>query len=1202
MEKGRVFKKLKKVLIAMVATIVIVFSMPIKAKATVAEDLVDLLLKIPDGVMWMGNVFLSGRASSESSEKINLKGMHLGNADEGHIYNFYITPYDIFSNGRIRTERDATGRVYQYKVLPIFNANFFKDTSDQHLMNENMKGVKTEDGSTQTVVLTSGSKSSTGSISLSSTDPNDSADVLRPAISNVYKYLRNLAIVVMMLVLMYIGIRIIISSAATEQSKYKQMLIDWIVGLCLLFVMHYIMSFIMNVTDIIVDMLVADETQAYYIGLDELGAAEGSWGGIGEEWYEFFDDYHDINFINSHLALRAQNDAGELIQAKNDSQAWGWIVNSIGWYAKFLINPVNTTINTAADAFNGSGSQLNAKYFEYTYNWEDWEDKLRSTDTKTDYSAEGKQYVSGEGLEITQDAIYHRTYDSNGNLVIATAKDRLIHLGNAHSDWGNNGDVTLNAIITQDGDRKDGRIPWYRHVCIYRGNILEYTRTISSFGRKYVHIYDDNSSTGFTSENDSFMFSAGNAILYLALVIETIMFVFIYFKRLLQLSFLTMIAPLVAFMYPLDKVGDGKAQAFNTWFRDYLFTALLQPFHLLLYTVFITAAIELTQKNIIYALAVYAFMIPAEKYFKKILGFEKSSAASGSGLAGAAGGLLAMRGFDRLTGLGPHGRGGKGGSGNGRTRIRIPRRSAGGSGSGGAPISSGTGGSGTGGAGTAGSRRRFFGGAARTAAGGATGGAGGVFTGRRRAGNAPNASGDGQGNKQGGIFGRTIRGVASRGLTGGKYSSLRNLNNDERRRAIGGAIGGALGRGALKTAGGVAGAAVLGTGGAIVGAATALATGDASKFFQVTGTGLVAGARRGSALGGGVASGIGGLVQDAQAYRAASEQSYADRVLAEEGIKKFSDNGVMLNEDQDFLTRGVSPYKDLNGDVEKLKPYQEALDQQRVQLQDEKIADYMDKNNLTEADWEEKRRLVEKTNDEIANDLRAANEIKPDSDKLSDSELQSQIEAAQQEKEAIEKAIKVDNSEIDMEQIVSDVGKANTWGKLNEEKRRADFINFEMNQAMQKDHPNMEVPKAPQEVTDEDVAAHASTMDESKARAAAEKERDAKVESIQDKIDDVDAKYMSRIKDAQSIGDTAAADRFEKRREKERKELEKQRAEAENVALDIEAKKREMARKELEETRKKEYDEKVAQYNAVRESYRADAEARLIRVQAIQDA
>ena len=65
---------------------------------------------------------------------------------------------------------------------------------------------------------------------------------LSKLVSNWYFGLRMLAIVGMMSVLVYIGIRILLSSTSPQKAKYKQLLGDWLVGMVLLFTMHYIMS------------------------------------------------------------------------------------------------------------------------------------------------------------------------------------------------------------------------------------------------------------------------------------------------------------------------------------------------------------------------------------------------------------------------------------------------------------------------------------------------------------------------------------------------------------------------------------------------------------------------------------------------------------------------------------------------------------------------------------------------------------------------------------------------------------------------------------------------------------------------------------------------------------------------------------------------------------------------------------------------
>lgn len=80
--------------------------------------------------------------------------------------------------------------------------------------------------------------------------------------------------VIMLLILLYIGIRIIISSAVAEQVKYKQYLVNWVVGICLIFLMQYIMSAIMYTTKIVDDMLVTSaDGETYRIGF---GTADGN--------------------------------------------------------------------------------------------------------------------------------------------------------------------------------------------------------------------------------------------------------------------------------------------------------------------------------------------------------------------------------------------------------------------------------------------------------------------------------------------------------------------------------------------------------------------------------------------------------------------------------------------------------------------------------------------------------------------------------------------------------------------------------------------------------------------------------------------------------------------------------------------------------------------------------------------------------------
>lgn len=125
------------------------------------------------------------------------------------------------------------------------------------------------------------------------------------------------------------------------------------------------------------------------------------------------------------------------------------------------------------------------------------------------------------------------------------------------------------------------------------------------------------------------------------------------------MAFFTIMAPMVALTYPLDKIRDGKAQAFDMWMKEYTFNALIQPFHLIIYYVLVGSSMSLAVENPLFAVAAIGFMLPAEKILRKFFGFDKSQ-TSGM-LGGMLSGAMLMQGMNALTkGIGKGGGKGKG--------------------------------------------------------------------------------------------------------------------------------------------------------------------------------------------------------------------------------------------------------------------------------------------------------------------------------------------------------------------------------------------------------------------------------------------------------------------------------------------------------------------------------------------------------------
>lgn len=123
------------------------------------------------------------------------------------IYNMLLSPEDIFSN-----------RV-QITNANIFSSKFDEDgqinSSDWNLFNHLMKQLK-------------------------------------QATAGLYYITRNLAVVILLCLLIYAGIRIVMSSnVATEKAKWKEYLYDWLKALALVMFVHILMIGIFYISDVI---------------------------------------------------------------------------------------------------------------------------------------------------------------------------------------------------------------------------------------------------------------------------------------------------------------------------------------------------------------------------------------------------------------------------------------------------------------------------------------------------------------------------------------------------------------------------------------------------------------------------------------------------------------------------------------------------------------------------------------------------------------------------------------------------------------------------------------------------------------------------------------------------------------------------------------------------------------------------------------
>lgn len=378
-----------------------------------------------------------------------------------------------------------------------------------------------------------------------------SAAKLQGVISKWYFTIRNFSIVALLSILVYMGIRIIISSTAQDKAKYKQRLLDWIIAMCMLFFLHYIMAFAITVTELITDSL-AKKGPSYVAVFTEDTLKDYHWD-FKQQVYKY---YHEDKEVTDEEAKNLKQQGEDVETRKED-----------------------ITIDSAI-------------------------------------------------LKDEKDGVY-KAFEEAG--IIGVDDD-----GKKYLAWPTNlmGKARIDAQLELDGEEGDNT-------------------AISQFA---------------------------NTMIFVALVMYTILFVFRYLERLLMLAFLTIIAPFVAMTYPLDKMGDGSAQAFNMWLKEYLYNLLIQPVHLVLYTVLIGTAFEFAVSNPLYTLVALGFMLQAEKIMRKFFGFEKASTVAGGS---ALGGAMAMQAINSLRKIGgpKRGKGGAGGKGTngaveGNEKIKMADRKA----------------------------------------------------------------------------------------------------------------------------------------------------------------------------------------------------------------------------------------------------------------------------------------------------------------------------------------------------------------------------------------------------------------------------------------------------------------------------------------------------------------------------------------------
>lgn len=113
-------------------------------------------------------------------------------------------------------------------------------------------------------------------------------------------------------------------------------------------------------------------------------------------------------------------------------------------------------------------------------------------------------------------------------------------------------------------------------------------------------------------------------IMFCCLAFTHLRFFLLYIKRAITLGFLIIISPFITVTYPIDKMGDNKAQAFETWLQEMMIHIFIQPLHAIVYTIFAFSAGEIVKYAPILGLLFFMAIPSAEKMVRSIFDMHSS--------------------------------------------------------------------------------------------------------------------------------------------------------------------------------------------------------------------------------------------------------------------------------------------------------------------------------------------------------------------------------------------------------------------------------------------------------------------------------------------------------------------------------------------------------------------------------------------------
>jgi len=449
-------------------------------------------------------------------------------------------------------------------------------------------------------------------------------------VSQVYSGIKSVALLVYIVVLLYIGIRILMSVGTEKQSSYPKYLSYWFTGVLLLTLIPYFLPILPYISNVLVESLSANANR----GLGQYSMKEIA-EALGEEYVG-----EDAEAVNLSKKLKEKiEDADKQLESYKGSSIPD--LDAAKANVEKQISAATAALKDEEKVVAQDGlNQRIEDAIDYVY------DNAIGWNFINNGTFEGKlndiqQFVFDNNALFRENSDYKGTLVNNlfvsqnipgGPTILAPLKsvsaDVRADISDAFMNYLNSVTAANLAKGTNISRAKEyvfdtladnGFGPnsaEYQAVNKEMQTYYEYAKSFYNKGayEGYKKAFEDYRYATIKEKRDLYEQMSNQialdpmirlkvlakeqsrvvyAVAWIILVFQLFKVLFMYFKRIIVILILVCLFPAVMAIYAIDKLGDGQSQSLQNWFKEFFANVVIQFLHALVYIVVVNIGIDM---------------------------------------------------------------------------------------------------------------------------------------------------------------------------------------------------------------------------------------------------------------------------------------------------------------------------------------------------------------------------------------------------------------------------------------------------------------------------------------------------------------------------------------------------------------------------------------------------------------------------------